>query len=116
MERNGAITGILMHGIYPIFATGAPFPPIGTPRTFGPAFTETSLSVEWGVDGGFAQIQEALIRAIAGIADRFRRYGHRRITAMLQEEGWQVNHKRPGLACDGIPYYPPAAAFSPRRY
>ncbi len=31
MEKNGAIAGILMRGIRPILATGAPFPPIGTP-------------------------------------------------------------------------------------
>jgi putative transposase len=28
------------------------------------------------------------------LAAKYGRYGYRRITAMLQHEGWQVNHKR----------------------
>ena len=28
------------------------------------------------------------------LATDFGRYGYRRITALLQREGWQVNHKR----------------------
>ena len=31
---------------------------------------------------------------IARLASRYGRYGYRRITAMLNAEGWQVNHKR----------------------
>jgi len=36
----------------------------------------------------------ALIKAIVQLARRYGRYGYRRITAMLQGEGWRVNHKR----------------------
>ena len=28
------------------------------------------------------------------LATKYGRYGHRRITALLQREGWNVNHKR----------------------
>jgi putative transposase len=31
---------------------------------------------------------------IIALAARYGRYGYRRITAMLQNEGWQINHKR----------------------
>ena len=31
---------------------------------------------------------------IVGLACQYGRYGYRRITALLQEEGWRVNHKR----------------------
>ena len=31
---------------------------------------------------------------IINLATRFGRYGYRRITALLKELGWQVNHKR----------------------
>ena len=42
-------------------------------------------------DGG----EEArLATQIIGLATRYGRYGYRRITAMLRQEGWQVNHKR----------------------
>ena len=41
-----------------------------------------------------ADDEEALTRAIVRLAERFGRYGYRRITAMLRREGWQVNHKR----------------------
>lgn len=41
-----------------------------------------------------ADDEEALTRAIVRLAERFGRYGYRRITAMLHREGWQVNHKR----------------------
>jgi transposase InsO family protein len=38
---------------------------------------------------------EAALRArIVALATRFGRYGYRRITSLLREEGWQVNHKR----------------------
>lgn len=37
-----------------------------------------------------AQLRERMIY----LASRFGRYGYRRITALLQNEGWQVNHKR----------------------
>ncbi len=41
-----------------------------------------------------ADDEEALTRAIVGLAEQYGRYGYRRITAMLHREGWQVNHKR----------------------
>ena len=41
-----------------------------------------------------ADDEEALIARIVALASRFGRYGYRRITALLQREGWQVNHKR----------------------
>ena len=37
---------------------------------------------------------EQLRERIAYLASRFGRYGYRRVTALLQEEGWKVNHKR----------------------
>jgi transposase InsO family protein len=37
-----------------------------------------------------AQLKERVIY----LASRFGRYGYRRITALLREEGWAVNHKR----------------------
>ncbi len=36
----------------------------------------------------------ALTKAIVQLARRYGRYGYRRITAWLQAEGWEVNHKR----------------------
>ncbi len=41
-----------------------------------------------------ADDEETLTRDIVRLAERFGRYGYRRITAMLRREGWQVNHKR----------------------
>ena len=38
--------------------------------------------------------EEALTLAIVRLAERFGRYGYRRITALLRREGWTVNHKR----------------------
>ena len=35
-----------------------------------------------------------LTRRIIELAERFGRYGYRRITALLKREGWRVNHKR----------------------
>ncbi len=35
-----------------------------------------------------------LVKRIVELASRFGRYGYRRITNRLQEEGWTVNHKR----------------------
>ena len=32
--------------------------------------------------------------ALVRLASRYGRYGYRRVTAMLQREGWRVNHKR----------------------
>jgi len=41
-----------------------------------------------------ADDEEALTRDITRLAERFGRYGYRRITAMLRRQGWLVNHKR----------------------
>jgi len=38
--------------------------------------------------------EEMLTERIVTLASQYGRYGYRRITAMLQMEGWQVNHKR----------------------
>jgi len=35
-----------------------------------------------------------LVARITELATQYGRYGYRRITAMLKEEGWQLNHKR----------------------
>ena len=41
-----------------------------------------------------AEDEEQLRERIVQLASRFGRYGYRRVTALLLEEGWQVNHKR----------------------
>ena len=41
-----------------------------------------------------ADDEAALTEAIVRLASAYGRYGYRRITAMLQTEGWIVNHKR----------------------
>jgi transposase InsO family protein len=38
--------------------------------------------------------EESLTRDIIKHAVRFGRYGYRRVTAMLRDQGWQVDHKR----------------------
>jgi len=38
--------------------------------------------------------EEALTERIIQLATKYGRYGYRRITALLWQEGWQVNHKR----------------------
>ena len=38
--------------------------------------------------------EERLTGEIIALASRYGRYGYRRITAMLQNSGWKVNHKR----------------------
>ena len=38
--------------------------------------------------------EEALTADIVALATKFGRYGYRRITALLRQLGWQVNHKR----------------------
>ena len=38
--------------------------------------------------------EEALTERIVELATKFGRYGYRRITALLKDEGWKVNHKR----------------------
>jgi putative transposase len=41
-----------------------------------------------------AEEEEQLISRIIDLATQYGRYGYRRITAMLEQEGWKVNHKR----------------------
>ena len=38
--------------------------------------------------------EEQLTADIVALASRYGRYGYRRVTALLQRDGWQVNHKR----------------------
>jgi len=38
--------------------------------------------------------EETLTRRIISLASDYGRYGNRRVTALLREEGWLVNHKR----------------------
>jgi len=38
--------------------------------------------------------ESKLVADITALATRYGRYGYRRITALLQERGWRVNHKR----------------------
>ena len=38
--------------------------------------------------------EQDLTADIVELASRFGRYGYRRITALLRERGWAVNHKR----------------------
>ena len=38
--------------------------------------------------------EERLVARIIELAKQYGRYGYRRITALLQQEGWKVNHKR----------------------
>ena len=38
--------------------------------------------------------EDALTQRIVALASEYGRYGYRRITALLQAEGWGVNHKR----------------------
>ena len=35
-----------------------------------------------------------LTKAIIDLATEYRRYGYRRVTALLNRQGWRVNHKR----------------------
>ena len=38
--------------------------------------------------------EERLTEHMINLATKYGRYGYRRITALLQREGWEVNHKR----------------------
>jgi transposase InsO family protein len=38
--------------------------------------------------------EDALTAAIVRLAGQYGRYGYRRVTALLRDEGWHVNHKR----------------------
>ncbi len=41
-----------------------------------------------------AEDEQVLTEEIVELASRFGRYGYRRITALLRDRGWDVNHKR----------------------
>jgi transposase InsO family protein len=41
-----------------------------------------------------ANDEEALRKSIIELANKYGRYGYRRITALLKADGWRVNHKR----------------------
>ena len=43
----------------------------------------------------------ALTARIVSLASQYGRYGYRRVTALLQREGWLVNHKRAGAQLVG---------------
>ena len=38
--------------------------------------------------------EERLVGQITSLASQYGRYGYRRITALLRNKGWRVNHKR----------------------
>jgi len=38
--------------------------------------------------------EERFVARIVELTTRYGRYGYRRITALLNQEGWEVNHKR----------------------
>jgi transposase InsO family protein len=38
--------------------------------------------------------EQRLVRQMVELATEYGRYGYRRVTAMLRQEGWRVNHKR----------------------
>jgi transposase InsO family protein len=38
--------------------------------------------------------EQRLVRQMVELASEYGRYGYRRVTAMLRQEGWRVNHKR----------------------
>ncbi len=40
--------------------------------------------------------EEIITERIVALASQYGRYGYRRVTALLQNEGWIVNHKRVG--------------------
>lgn len=40
------------------------------------------------------QDEPHLVREMTKLATSYGRYGYRRVTGMLREDGWQVNHKR----------------------
>ncbi len=42
--------------------------------------------------------EDALTRAIVSLAQEYRRYGYRRITALLKHQGWEVGKQGPGAA------------------
>ena len=49
-------------------------------------------SQRYPVRSGDAEVP--LTQRMVALATRYGRYGYRRITALLRQEGWRVNHKR----------------------
>jgi len=49
----------------------------------------TQRHPEWVPDD-----EPPLVSRIVALAMQYGRYGYRRITALLHQEGWRVNHKR----------------------
>lgn len=47
-------------------------------------------------EGLCSNAERPLTQRIVALATRYGRYGYRRITALLCQEGWRVNHKRVG--------------------
>jgi len=45
-------------------------------------------------EGRVADDEAALVERVVALASDYGRYGYRRVTALLQREGWRVNHKR----------------------
>jgi putative transposase len=41
-----------------------------------------------------ASDEPRLVRRLVQLASGYGRYGYRKVTALLREEGWRVNHKR----------------------
>ena len=41
-----------------------------------------------------AEVEGQLTQRVVALASQYGRYGYRRITALLRNEGWRVNHKR----------------------
>ena len=38
--------------------------------------------------------EELLRKCVASLASKYGRYGYKRITALLNQDGWKVDHKR----------------------
>ena len=60
-------------------------------RVLGPAPLDAAQGTQEGRRRGGAA---ALTNSIIDLARRYGRYGYRRITALLHDDGWQTNHKR----------------------
>jgi putative transposase len=47
-----------------------------------------------------ADDEPRLVKDMTRLALRYGRYGYRRITALLRDQGWRVNHKRVGAVVE----------------
>jgi hypothetical protein len=54
-------------------------------------YSDTEHQRYYGKEGND---EERLTERIVTLASQYGRYGYRRIKAMMQMDGWQVNHKR----------------------